>query len=125
MNKKIIGLDLGTNSIGWALVEKDTEQNEGKIVDAGSRIIPMPQDAISKYETGNLQSAASVRTDYRGMRRLYERAELRRSRLLRVLNILGFLPEHYREAIDFTNHLGQFKDHGEPLLPYKRNEEGK
>lgn len=125
MNKKIIGLDLGTNSIGWALIERNTEQSEGKIVDAGSRIIPMPQDAISKYETGNLQSAASVRTDYRGMRRLYERAELRRSRLLRVLNILGFLPEHYREAIDFTNHLGQFKDHGEPLLPYKRNEEGK
>ena len=109
MNKKIIGLDLGTNSIGWALVEKDTEQNDGKIVDAGSRIIPMSQDAISKYGTGNLQSAASVRTGFRGMRRLYERAELRRSRLLRVLNIMGFLPKHFSDAIDFTDHLGQFK----------------
>lgn len=125
MNKKIIGLDLGTNSIGWALVEKDIEQNDGKIVDAGSRIIPMSQDAISKYGTGNLQSAASVRTGFRGMRRLYERAELRRSRLLRILNIMGFLPKHFREAIDFSDHLGQFKDHGEPLLPYKKNEECK
>lgn len=125
MRKKIIGLDLGTNSIGWAYIERTSELGDGNIVDAGSRIIPMPQDAISKYETGNLQSSASVRTGYRSMRRLYERSELRRSRLLRVLNILGFLPQHYRDAIDFKVHLGQFKNHGEPLLPYKKDTNGK
>ena len=25
--KKILGLDLGTNSIGWALVDKDNQKN--------------------------------------------------------------------------------------------------
>jgi CRISPR-associated endonuclease Csn1 len=34
---KILGLDLGTNSIGWAVV--DNEKNS--IEAAGSRIIPM------------------------------------------------------------------------------------
>jgi CRISPR-associated endonuclease Csn1 len=36
-NKKILGLDIGTNSIGWALINKDEE----KVLGMGSRIIPM------------------------------------------------------------------------------------
>jgi CRISPR-associated endonuclease Csn1 len=35
--KKILGLDLGTNSIGWALIDAD----EKNILGMGSRIIPM------------------------------------------------------------------------------------
>ncbi|UCS91857.1 hypothetical protein KZP23_14080 [Echinicola marina] len=29
--KRILGLDLGTNSIGWALVEKDFQEKCGKL----------------------------------------------------------------------------------------------
>lgn len=94
------------------------------IIKAGSRIIPMDAGEMSDYESGKLQSSASVRTAFRGMRRLYERAALRRERLLRVLNVLGFLPQHYRDQIDFDEHPGKFKDHGEPLLPYRKNEAG-
>lgn len=118
--KNILGLDLGTNSIGWALINDDSK----KIVRAGSRIIPMDAQAMSDYEAGNLQSAASKRTTFRGTRRLYQRALLRRERLLRVLNVMGFLPEHFKNQIDFAEHPGQFKDHGEPLLPYRKNKEG-
>ncbi len=39
--KKILGLDLGTNSIGWALIDQDFEKKEGQIDGLGSRIIPM------------------------------------------------------------------------------------
>lgn len=119
--KNILGLDLGVNSVGWALVDDDSK----KIVKAGSRIIPMDAAAMSEYETGNLQSSTSIRTWYRGTRRLYQRAILRRERLLRVLNIMGFLPEHYRNQIDFTEHPGTFKNNSEPLLPYRKNNEGK
>lgn len=35
--KRILGLDLGTNSIGWALVDSE----EQRILGMGSRIIPM------------------------------------------------------------------------------------
>lgn len=121
MMSKILGLDLGTNSIGWALIDKE----ENKIIKAGSRIIPMDAAAMGNYEAGNLQSQASVRTGFRSMRRMYERAKLRRTRLLRVLNIMGFLPEHYRGQIDFTDRLGQFKDSCQPLLAYRRNPEGR
>lgn len=115
--KRILGLDLGANSIGWAVIDNE----EKKIINAGSRIIPMDAAALGDFEKGTLQSQASVRTGYRSTRRLYQRATLRRERLLRVLNILGFLPEHFREQIDFTEHPGQFKSHGEPLLPYRLN----
>ncbi len=118
---RILGLDLGTNSVGWAVVDSE----EQKLIGAGSRIIPMDAATMGQYETGNLQSPASVRTGYRGVRRLYERSKLRRERLLRVLHVMGFLPEHYEEQIDFTDHPGQFKNHGEPLLPYHRGDDGK
>lgn len=118
---KILGLDLGTNSIGWALVDEEGK----KIIKAGSRIIPMDAAAMGKYEAGNLQSQASVRTGFRSVRRMYERAKLRRSRLLRVLNIMDFLPEHYRGQIDFVDRLGQFKEGCQPLLPYRKELTGK
>ena len=118
---KILGLDLGTNSIGWALVDNTTKQ----IVKAGSRIIPMDAQAMSDFESGTLKSAASSRTDFRGIRRLNERAELRRQRLLRVLNVLNFLPPHFQKQIDFDKHPGQFINHGEPLLPYRKDSNGK
>ncbi len=118
---KILGLDLGTNSIGWALI--DNEYN--KIIKAGSRIIPMDAATMGDFEKGNLKSAASERTDFRGTRRLYERAILRRERLLRILHIMGFLPHSFESQIDFTTHPGKFKNHGEPLLPYYKDEQGK
>ena len=118
---KILGLDLGTNSIGWALID----DKENKIVKAGSRIIPMDAATIGDYEKGNLKSAASERTSFRSMRRLNERAILRRERLLRILHIMGFLPQSFESQIDFTEHPGKFKKHGEPLLPYQKDEQGK
>ena len=42
--KNILGLDIGTNSIGWALVKQDFENRKGEIIKTGSRIIPMSQD---------------------------------------------------------------------------------
>jgi len=52
--KKVLGLDLGTNSIGWALIEQDLENKKGNILAAGSRIIPMYQDILGKFVVGNL-----------------------------------------------------------------------
>ncbi len=118
--RHILGLDLGTNSIGWALID----QEEKKIIHAGSRIIPMDAGMIKDYGAGNLQSPASNRTNFRGTRRLYERAELRRERLLRILNVLHFLPNHFAKAINFTDHPGQFIDYQEPLLPYRKDNNG-
>lgn len=116
--KRILGLDLGTNSIGWALVEQDFENKNGKILDMGSRIIPMSQDILGDFGKGNSVSQTAERTGYRGVRRLRERHLLRRERLHRVLNILGFLPGHYAAQIDFERRPGKFINESEPKLAY-------
>lgn len=123
--KKILGLDLGTNSIGWALIEHNFDKKEGRIDDLGVRIIPMSADILGKFDAGQSHSQTAERTGYRGVRRLYQRDNLRRERLHRVLNILDFLPEHYAEHIDFEKRLGQFKEGKEIKLNYKSNKDSK
>lgn len=122
--KKILGLDLGTNSIGWALINSDFDKKEGNILGMGSRIIPMSQDILGKFESGNSISQTAERTHYRSVRRLNERYILRRERLHRVLNVLNFLPKHYANAIDFHKKLGQFRPGQEIKLNYKEINSG-
>ena len=123
--KKILGLDLGTNSIGWSLIERDFENKidnvlgKGHILGMGCRIIPMSQDVLDKFGQGQSHSQTSERTDYRGVRRLRQRHLLRRERLHKVLNIIGALPEHYSNKIDFENKKGQFVDNVEIKLNYR------
>lgn len=75
--KKILGIDLGTNSLGWALIEENT-----KLIDGGVIIFPRgnQQDPKSGKET----SFAQNRTIFRGARRLLFRRKLRRQRLLEL-----------------------------------------
>ncbi|ENA1802883.1 hypothetical protein ABF179_002297 [Flavobacterium psychrophilum] len=123
--KKILGLDLGTNSIGWALTNNDFDNKLGNIEGLGSRIIPMSQDVLGKFDSGVSISQTAERTKYRGTRRLVQRFLLRRERLHRILNILDFLPKHYAETIDFEKKFGQFKPKKEEKLSFYKNESGK
>ncbi|NDV68535.1 type II CRISPR RNA-guided endonuclease Cas9 [Dysgonomonas sp. 25] len=128
MKKNVLGLDLGPNSIGWALVEyiKNLETegfSPSGIVGLGSRIIPMDAAMLSDFDNGNLKTQTAERTRYRGVRRLHERYLLRRERLHRVLNIIGFLPEHYAKYIDFGKKPGKFLLDSEPKMAYSLNEE--
>lgn len=120
--KRILGLDLGTNSIGWALIQTDTENSKGKIDDLGVRIIPMDQAEQSDYERGNTVSKTAERTRYRGIRRIRERQLLRRERLHRILNIISYLPDHYKNSIDFEKNPGKFKPSLEPKIAYRKLE---
>ncbi len=124
MIKTILGLDLGTNSIGWALIKQNFENKYGEILGMGSRIIPMSQDILGEFGKGNSVSQTAARTDYRATRRLRERFLLRRERLHRILNVLNFLPEHYASQIDFDKRFGKFKVETEPKLAWK-NIDGK
>lgn len=122
----ILGLDLGTNSIGWALVEVDHQHHIVRIMMMGSRIIPMDPLEIAKFENGShLDSAASVRREAKQVRRMNERFILRRDRLNYVLNLYSMLPEHYLIEIDFETpdglRSGKFKKGKEPKIAYKLN----
>ena len=118
--KRILGLDLGSNSIGWALVQQNFENKQGQIMAAGSRIIPMDQSILGDFEKGNTVSQTAERTAYRSTHRLRERHLLRRERLHRVLHILGFLPPHYDLQIDFSKRYGKFIDDAEPKIAYNK-----
>lgn len=123
-NKKILGLDLGTNSIGWAMVNAEEENGMLKPVSierAGSRIIPVDAALMGDFEKGNSVSQTADRTFARGARRLNERFLIRRERLNRVLGVLGFLPKHYADQL---NRYGQIKKGEEPKLAW-REEDGK
>ena len=128
--KKILGLDLGTNSIGWAVVNADKiiRDNENSylkptgISAAGSRIIPMSADILGEFDKGNSVSQTATRTSLRGVRRLHERNLQRRERLLHVLKRIRFLPEHFANQID---RYGKFIDDTEPKLAWVKNETGK
>lgn len=127
--KKILGLDLGTNSIGWAVVNADEIARDNdtsylktnSISSAGSRIIPMSADILGDFEKGNSISQTAERTKLRMTRRIHERNILRRERMLRVLRILGFLPTHFANKID---NFGKFIDESEPKLAWIKRENG-
>lgn len=127
--KNILGLDLGTNSIGWAKISTDDDGNYIPGMELGSRIIPMSQDVLGKFDSGETVSQTALRTQYRSVRRLRERELQRRERLHRVLHVLNFLPEHYDNAIGWNKNqpstYGKFLDHGEPKLAWRKNQEGK
>ncbi len=84
--KKILGLDIGTNSIGWALItyhqvaEKDSDWT-GEILGIGSRIFP---EGV-KREKGNEVSKTAERRDKRLKRRQLWRKANRKRKLARCL----------------------------------------
>ena len=128
--KKILGLDLGTNSIGWAVVNAETETRNDEttylkpvgINAVGSRIIPMDAGTLSDFDNGTTKSPTTDRTTYRMARRLHERNLQRRERLLRVLRIIGFLQKHFDDQID---RYGKFAKNCEPKLPWCKSDGGK
>lgn len=83
MTKKILGLDLGVTSIGWALIEEGGSQKS--ILGMGSRIVPLGTDEKTEFSTGNKISKNQTRTTKRTQRRGYDRYQQRRANLTRVL----------------------------------------
>ena len=125
IQKHILGLDLGTNSIGWAVInasknEEGKEQLDGINCD-GVRIVPMDAAVLGDFDKGNSKSQTADRTQSRSVRRLYERGKLRRERLHRVLALLGFLPSHYSKQLD---RYGKFTTETEPKLPWYKDKQG-
>lgn len=78
--EKILGIDTGTNSLGWAIVEKS--EDGYKLLDKGVNIF---QEGV-KLEKGIESSKAADRTSHRSTRVRYYRIKLRKIRLLKVLS---------------------------------------
>jgi CRISPR-associated endonuclease Csn1 len=81
----VLGLDLGSNSIGWALIDQQHE----KIIAAGSRIFP---EGVDRDQKGGELSKNESRRVARGMRRQIRRRAQRKRRLRDALIAVGLLP---------------------------------
>ena len=80
MKKRVLGLDTGTNSLGWAVVDK-FEDNSYKLIRKGVLLF---QEGV-KIEKGIESSKASERTGHRSLRKQYFRRRLRKIEVLKVL----------------------------------------
>lgn len=96
--KKILGLDLGTNSIGWALVELNENNIPTRVIDMGVRIIPLSSDDRDQFQSGQAISKNQERTTARTQRKGYNRKQLRKSddfkySLTRLLKEIKIFPD--------------------------------
>jgi CRISPR-associated endonuclease Csn1 len=82
-----LGLDIGTNSIGWCLVE-----DKKRIIDIGVRIFPVGVKEDDFAKTGTEVSKNTARRIARGARRLNDRYKLRRKQLKKLLLQLDMMP---------------------------------
>ncbi len=87
---KILGLDIGTNSVGWALID-DTNQT---IINSGVRIF---SEGVQEINTEKEASKNALRRMARQVRRLIERKMRRSNTLLNALIDLHLLPENDKQ----------------------------
>ena len=92
--KKILGLDLGTNSIGWAVVnEAEKAGEQSSIVKLGVRVNPLTVDELTDFEKGKSITTNADRTLKRSMRRNLQRYKLRRENLIEILKSNDFISD--------------------------------
>ncbi len=85
MAKRILGIDMGSNSIGWALIDEE----EQKIIAAGVRVFP---EGVDRDQQGGELSKNETRRTKRGQRRLLARRARRKRRLFDLLQREGLIP---------------------------------
>ena len=90
--KKILGLDLGTTSIGWALVyESENTDEKSSIVRLGVRVNPLSVDEKGNFEKGKAITTNADRQQTHGARINLQRYKLRRENLKDCLQKQGWI----------------------------------
>lgn len=87
-----LGLDLGTNSIGWAVYSLDKENHPENLVDIGVRIFSDGRNPKTK------EPLAVERRTARGARKLIYRRKLRRRATFKLLQEQGLFPKTKEDA---------------------------
>lgn len=115
MNDRIVtfGFDLGTNSLGWSVIETRGEPGsggDGRILANGARIFS--QSEMAGRDPQSKASLAVARREARGARRRRDRYVKRRRRLLELLAEYGLMPaaDDARKALVRANEDGEGGD---------------
>lgn len=91
MSSYTLGLDIGSNSIGWALLDGGKKPS---IVDIGVRVFP---EGVDRDTKGLEKSKNATRREARGARRVRQRHHRRRDNLVGTLRDAGLLPQDEEE----------------------------
>lgn len=90
-----LGLDVGSNSIGWCAVSLDGNDNPSGVLDAGVRILTPNEEA--GRDPQSKQSLAANRRAARAMRKRRDRFVRRRDLLMETLAEHGLMPANRAE----------------------------
>lgn len=92
--KRILGIDLGTTSIGWAYVlEAEAANEQSEIVRLGVRVVPLSVDEETNFEKGKSITTNADRAARKSMRRNIDRYQMRRDELVAVMREEGWITE--------------------------------
>ncbi len=121
---KILGLDLGTNSIGWAVVEKkkDEENNNEYKTTLKEKGVVIFSEGV-KIEKGNEISKAAERTGFRSARKLKFRRKLRKYETLKVLIKNAMCPLSIEELETWRNYKNPKTNKTEVFKHYPTNKD--
>lgn len=116
MDSYTLGLDIGSNSIGWALLDIGERPT---IVGMGARVFP---EGVDRDTKGLEKSKNTTRREARGARRTHQRRNLRKRQLLGALRFKGLLPSDDSQLISlFHTNPYELRKKGldEKLEPYE------
>lgn len=94
---RVLGLDCGIASVGWAVIELEDAKPEGKVIGLGTRMFDSPEEQT--------QSGPKLKSEKRrlcrGQRRVLRRRKQRMNAVRRLLQEHSLLPDAASKALRF------------------------
>jgi CRISPR-associated endonuclease Csn1 len=92
---RVLGLDCGIASVGWAVLEISPGEGQGAVVGAGVRMFDTPETDKER------RPKSELRRMYRGQRRIIRRRRQRMNAVRRLLHGHGLLDHATADALSF------------------------
>lgn len=121
IKQRILGIDTGTNSLGWAVVDR-LPFGGYELVDKGVQIF---QEGVNIEKGTQEKSRAAERTSHRSLRKQYWRRKVRKIRLLAVLSNARLCPRLSSEELHRWRVEGIYPLQNEEFMRWQRTDEEK
>ncbi|MBO5619452.1 MAG: CRISPR-associated protein Csn1 [Paludibacteraceae bacterium] len=119
--QRILGIDTGTNSLGWAVVDR-LPHGGYELIDKGVNIF---QEGVN-IEKGTIEkSRAAERTSHRSLRKQYWRRKIRKIRLLSILSNAGLCPSISSEELHLWRTDNKYPIKNEAFMRWQRTDDKK
>jgi len=119
----VLGLDLGPNSVGWALVEAGFDDGDNQVAETGivATGVRVFEEGLDNFDSSKEESRSQKRRMARGARRTHQRRARRKRKVRRLLQSTGLLPAS-PEALHRL--VGPFPKGAKPIDPYEARARG-